>query len=29
MFVEQAVPGRSMDQLSAEELDTRGAWNAL
>ena len=29
MFVLQAVPGRSMDQLSTEELDARGAWNAL
>jgi RNA polymerase sigma-70 factor (ECF subfamily) len=29
MFVLQAVPGRSMDQLSSEELDTRGAWDAL
>src|ERR1700730_1805648 len=29
MFVQQAVPGRSMDQLSAEELDTRVAWDAL
>jgi RNA polymerase sigma-70 factor (ECF subfamily) len=29
MFVPQAVPGRSMDQLSTEELNTRDAWDAL
>jgi RNA polymerase sigma-70 factor, ECF subfamily len=29
MFVLQAVSGRSMDQLSTEESDARGAWDAL
>jgi RNA polymerase sigma-70 factor (ECF subfamily) len=29
MIVQYAVPGRSMDQLSAGKMDTRVAWDAL
>ena len=29
MIVQHMVPGRSMDQLSTEEFDTRVAWDAL